>query len=518
MFLASPPEFRILADETNLLGIAASMYDEHEFYNTTSGLYYYHSFHELRHVWGIRPVFYPFLIYVSHALLGYDAYHGFLVNAVAGVISLWCLYWLLKQVFPTALAIAGLLTLAAFPVFVMWVTSSGFEIVNLALSLICFCWLFQFLETQDTYHLERLVLSLVLLAQTRYESAMFAVGMLIVVASVMRHQHYRQLSLRAIIWPLLFLPIAVQRLLKTSKKDYQVYDDKSVFSSDFLIEHAQTAVDYFMASDPRYGSIALVTVLALGGLIFGGGKLALNWRQTPLTIRGVAVAGGIAYGLLCVAIFSYYWGDLTAAFTIRLGIIFLPLLIVLALVFVNMFFVKMVFMNVPFIRGAFMNWPFVKEVVVKEMFVNKSAETNARAQHFVVIAAIGLILFYWPGAGKNESTSQLTLYRQYKTVLNYLEVHYPDRNIAIIADRPGLYTPHRWGAVSFSYGNKHKKRLTNDLKRKLYQEILVLQSIRYGKDLPLRKQALDPYYKTEMLYESQYSATKKLRLSRVVLP
>ena len=47
MFLASPLQFRILADETNLLGVANSMYQEHSFANRTSALYYFNHQHKI---------------------------------------------------------------------------------------------------------------------------------------------------------------------------------------------------------------------------------------------------------------------------------------------------------------------------------------------------------------------------------------------------------------------------------------------------------------------------------------
>ena len=155
MFLASPLQFRVLADETNLLGVANSMYQEHSFSNRTSALYYFNQQHKLDSEWGIRPNLFPFLIYVMHSIKGYSAYNGFAVNAIAAVSCLWAFYWLLSRFFQSSLAVLGAISLAAFPVFVLWVTSSGFEIVNLALALPALCWFYHYPQDQDGYHLER---------------------------------------------------------------------------------------------------------------------------------------------------------------------------------------------------------------------------------------------------------------------------------------------------------------------------------------------------------------------------
>jgi 4-amino-4-deoxy-L-arabinose transferase-like glycosyltransferase len=51
----------------------------------------------------------------GHALLGYSATNGFLVNAVAGVLLLFSLYLILAQWFSRKLALLGILLLASFP-------------------------------------------------------------------------------------------------------------------------------------------------------------------------------------------------------------------------------------------------------------------------------------------------------------------------------------------------------------------------------------------------------------------
>mgnify|MGYP001079146955 CR=1 FL=1 len=482
MFLASPMAFRILADETNLLGIAASMYDEHSFNNMTSGLYYFDNYHKVHQVWGIRPIFFPFLIYLVHTLTGYSAYNGFIVNAIAGAATLWCFYWLLSRWFVRSVAVSGMLVMAAFPVFVLWVTSTGFEIVNVALAVMAFIWFYRFLEERDNHNLERLLLTLALLAQTRYESAVFAVGILTVVAITFRRKEYENLTLRVLIIPWLFLPVLWQRLLKTSASDYQVYNGQQVFSLENFLKHARFAFDYFIGSEPRYGTIPVVSYLAVAGLAVGLFLLWRNRRSLPTTLWGMAVAATVSYVLLCVAVFSYFWGNLTSPFTIRLGIVFIPLLVLLFIIPLN-------------------------------LLVRRSQS----AQKMLLLSAIAIIFFHWPAAGKNESVTQLTLYRQYRTTVSFLEQNYPDPNIVIIADRPGLYSAHRWGAVKFNYANQHHQRMKRELKRRLYQDILVIQLIQDKDGKPLKEQTLDPAFRLKTIFESQHSATKITRISKVIL-
>lgn len=482
ILMVSSAEFRILADETNLLGIASSMYDSHAFYNTTQGLFYYGSFHEVEHVWGIRPIFFPFLIYLAHTILGYSAYNGFIINALAGAMSLWCFYWLLSRFFQKSLAIAGMITLAAYPVFVLWVTSSGFEIVNLLLVLIAFCYLYKFLQTHDTLQLERLVVTLVLLSQTRYESAVFVVGMFVAVVFLYKAEYLENLSWRAVLWPVLFLPILCQRLLKVSKADYQVYNDNDVFSVSAFFEHSVKAVNYFFEMESRYGTIALIAIMAIAGVVLGSVSAYKNRYELSVELKGIMLAAIVSYILLAIALFAYYWGDLTASFTIRLGIVFLPLVITLAVIALHCLL-----------------------------------ENNQKALQLVTLGSILLIFFYWPVAAKNEAVTQIKLYRYYKQALTYLDANFQERNIVIVTDRPGMYAVHRWGAVNFDYANANSSRLISELSRKLYQDILVIQTVNFTNDQVVDDMQLDSLYTLDLLFESQTTATNKLRISRVNL-
>ncbi len=163
--LNSPPKFRILADETNLMGVALSMYRERSVGNTTEGYYYFESFEPKTTVQGKRPLLFPFLVSVLHTVKGYSASNGFVLNALAGFLTLFLFYFLLQRIFSSGLALLGMLLLASFPVYVIGVSSSGFEIVNLLFALIAFLLLDVYLEKREPRHAELLGLTLVLLSR-----------------------------------------------------------------------------------------------------------------------------------------------------------------------------------------------------------------------------------------------------------------------------------------------------------------------------------------------------------------
>jgi hypothetical protein len=547
MFCVSPAAFRVQSDEANLLGIASTLFDKHGFSNTTQGLNYYHKFHEVKTVWGIRPIFYPFTIYIAHSLLGYSAYNGFVVNALCMALSLGLFYHLLQKWFGSLLALSGMLTLAAFPVVVLWTTSSGFEICNLMMALLAFTLLDRFLEFRKSVDIERLGLTLILLSQTRYESTIFAIVMFVVVVRAMSTANWASLSYVSYLLPWLFLPVIWQRLLKSSAKSYQVDEGGAVFSPTYFTKHVVSAFEYFATFKTRYPTISVIFYLALACGLWGIVSLIIkrkagvkpktlllsifvcsfiglcvgtycSWaklvgtddfftlglflysaffltgasghglwysqhRELSFRTHWFVAAIVFSFLLLSMVVFSYHHGNLVAAWTVRLGVIFVPFVILFALVFVRRF-----------IQELPSHWPWGR---------------------YLIMGNVALFLFFWPRAGLNESVRTLTLFRVHKTMLTYLERNFPDPNIVIINDRPGLYAVHRYGSVGFGYAKNNIDRLARELKRRLYQDILVYQHISYKTNEPEKSWKLDGRYQLETIFEGQYSGSAMFRLSKV---
>jgi hypothetical protein len=487
MFLVSPHQFRILADETNLVSVSYSMFMGHSFANVTESLYFYEQHHPLSSTLDIRPNFYPFLIYLVHVVKGYSAYNGFVVNYIAGVASLWLVYSLLGRWFRWQIALLGMLMLAAFPVFVLWVTASGFEIVNLAMALLAFYLLHEYLEVRDSKNLEGLLLTLVLLAQTRYESAVFVIAIGAVLAISLRPTYLHSLPKRFAIIPWLFLPIAWHRLLKTDKADYQVYGDDQIFGIDNLVNNLPMALDYFTAGQEWYGTIALVFYLAVAGFLLALVKILL--RRSAISPSGeyVFLAGSLSFLGLLVVVFSYYWGNLTYVFTLRLGIIFIPFLVVPACYLVSEILTLSVRWGIP-----------------------------AQFGKLSALMGISLVLWFWPVAGKNEAVEKLTLNRLYQSTLSFLQAEYPAHNNLIVTDRPGMYTVHQWGAVSTGYARNKYDSILEGLEKKLYQNVLVIQEVSYDTGLANEATEIPDVLHLETLFETQFDAEKAMRISRVV--
>lgn len=480
--LTSPPRFRVLSDETNLIGMSFAMYDQRSFM-LPLGLF--EEEHFQRHVtrWGKRPLFYPFLVSLAHTFFGYNGYNGFVVNAVAGFLCLVAFYLLLTRWFSRFHGILGMILLAAFPLFILWVTSSGFEIVNLLFGLLVFLIFDDFLKSKQSYHLELLGFTLVLLAQIRYESILFTLCIVPVVLAYMRKSQYNSLPYRCFLLPLTFLPIVWQRMTQLDPKVFfQLREGEPVFSAQYLFQNFASAWDFFRGTEGKYGMIPILTYLAIAGSAYGLFWLVKNRKTLSSRVRGLAFAGSLALILHGLVILSYYWGNLTKNHSIRFGITFIPFIV--------------------YFSVLILDWLIKRREFWK---------------HYLLVGSVALLLFYWPVAGKNEAIHVRPSHRELRIALNFLTENYRNSNLLIISGRPGMYITQRLGAISFSWANKYPDWYLKELRRHRYKEIIVIQQIQYADNKTKAGAKLSPEYRLVTLFEARLTSRLFVRFSRVVI-
>lgn len=476
---STPPKFRILADETNLLGVASAMYDSRSFHNPTQRRSFYNSYQDVHVEWGKRPILYPTFVYLSHTVLGYDGYNGFIVNNIACFFVLFLFYFLIRFWMTPWLGWVGMSILAAYPLYILGVRSSGFEILNLALILLAFIQLGQFLKAPSGYRAELLTLTLILLAQVRYESILFTIIFLPIMLWHMRKRQFQQLSIYSVITPFLFLPIIWQRILNWGHS-FQMENDQPAFSLRWVDDNMIHAWDFFSGSISKFGNIPLVFFVGMLGGIAGLVILIKNRAHVERSRQWIVIAMVLSVIAQLTLLWIYYWGNLTLQYAMRLGIVYLPVLI-LGTLFV--------------IAKLTQRWEVAKK--------------------YVVVGCVGLIVYFWPIASKNEAVNQIFLHRIYDSAMGFLHTHYPDPNILIVSDRPGMYVVHRWGAISFGKARQQYKEIPLELSRHLFQDVIALQFIQYRTERPEPGMELHKNWDMDILFEKQINGEKYLRISKL---
>ncbi len=479
--VAIPAEYRILADETNLLGTAMAMHDHRQCYNPTMVMNYFHGMQRtIESLVDMRPCFYPFLVAIAHSLLGYDTVNGFRVNLFAGFFILLLFYQMVQQRFGTRTGALAMLLLASFPLLVMYMRSCGFETVNLLWVLLLIYLCDRFHRDGTAANAELVSLTLPLLAQTRYESVLSVFCVVPLLFMRMSRKEFSRLTWRTPLIPLLFLPVAWLRVITFNNKAFQVDSVEQAFGFDLLLKNFQASFSFFLGEKSEYGMVALLGLLAAAGLLlwlYDYLRLRLADRDLamPLLVAGLTAVHALAR-------FSYFWGDLRLQYTSRLGIVFLPLL---------------AWLSAYLLFRLHRSWQL--------------------RFHWLYLGAFALILHGWPVAANNLAVREIFYFREFKSIKQLLEKEFPDKaGYFLITDLANLYTPFRYSAVYTHYAQANRHDVMAQLQRRTYRQALVIQKISLGNHKPVAGSFLDESFKLEKLHEIQLHAGEYIRVSRLL--
>ncbi len=478
-FLASPPAFRILFDEANLAGIAMGMYEERSVAIPENGYFAGGVYTGVTRVLDKRPLTFPFLMYAADALFGTRGASGFVVNFAAGWAALVLFSMLLRRWFSPCWARLGIVLLGSYPQFVLWTTSSGFEMLNLAFILLAFYLLDVFVETRRAGDAERLAMTLVLLAQCRYESTLFLAVLLPLIPLLLPREEYGRLSPAVLVLPLLLVPVAWQQMLFFRADEHQLDTGGPIFSLAYVLPHVGKALTCLSGAQERFGMSAPLFWVAVAGLAAGVWQAIRRqlWRERRFLI--VAVAWCCSYGLLSLTQFAYHMGDLTAPITMRLALVYLP-----ALVFFSLCAARALTRRQPGLRA------------------------------WLWSAALALLLFAWPVAGKDQALRTLNAYRNYERSLQYLRDNYPRRDVLVLAERGHLYLIHGYSSINFLFAGDNLARLLEMRQAGLFQDVLAIQEVTAAGQ-PCKEFELPPGTFLNVLYAEQLDDRTMLRISRV---
>lgn len=342
LLVMQPTGYKITMDEPVLATTAMRMHEYKEAMATVRTHEVQGVFMQLDGYVDKRPLFFPFLVSLLHDLTGYRSSNLFLLNALLAPIFLGLLF-IIGQMFSSRYG--GYLAVALFatvPLLAMNINGGGFELLNLVMIMVSFMLAIFYLNAPDSPRLNLLVLSGVLLAQIRYESALYvgAVGVVIV------YGWYRMrrpiVSPLLILAPLLMIPLALQQLIFSNyERLWQLKDGATQPFSPSMITHnlAQAGHFFFNLSDDQQPNSFLLSVLFLFSL---AGALALRHKwKTSLKFSSPLALSVASFAAVIIANFfllmSYHWGQLNDIIATR---------IVLPFILFQVFCVVAVFHNV----------------------------------------------------------------------------------------------------------------------------------------------------------------------------
>jgi hypothetical protein len=327
---AEPFRSKVLYDEFVLQSTA---YNMHYFRDTATMVRGYDilgTFLSLDNYLDKRPNFYPFLISLVHDLTGYRPANAYWLNAGLFPVTLGLGYYLGRRLAGRWGALLAVLLLGGLPLLGQNATGSGMELLNFCMILAVAALGGAYLRQPDHPRLSALVLGAVLLAQSRYESAVYVGPVAIVILIGWWKRGGIVLSWTAVAAPLLLLPLALQnKVLNNTKWMWELKQDQETrFSLDYLGANLASAKEFLFSTTQRYANSLTLSVL---------GALALAWLVGHLLSRRPALreADGdrlslFLMGLAAVGntglVMFYYWSSfadpMAARFSLPLYLVF----------------------------------------------------------------------------------------------------------------------------------------------------------------------------------------------------
>ena len=174
IFQANHSEFRVFADEVELLATSRAMYfDKGVSYQTTS----YRDTTRARMSksdFDIRPTLYPFIVHLFHHGLGYQPQNSIRANGLICFLLLQAIFLFVSQFYGLGGALTATLFVAAHPIVALTATSGGYDLTSTFFLFLSLTLSYQVLQKRSPQLEALLEATLVLLALTRFESVLYS--------------------------------------------------------------------------------------------------------------------------------------------------------------------------------------------------------------------------------------------------------------------------------------------------------------------------------------------------------
>jgi hypothetical protein len=474
VFVSVKVGFKTLSDETNLVSVSKSMLDDKTAYNNTIAKYYYGNLQPINHEIPKRPLVFPFLIYIIHALTGFRYQNAFAVNFIVLFLLLTGVFVLTRKMLDFTSALAALLLVLSYPVVSVFATSAGFDLLNSAFFILVLAVVYSFVRSPSSAGFCFLIACLLFFANIRYESILFLVLIPLLLLPKIKWQFVKDSSYLLCMAPVLNLPFIWERILQPQGQ-FESFKDVKLFSFDALADNLKSFVCNLPDFSYRLPYAGIITIVS--AIIFLYLVIQIARRKIFLQSYHFMFVLLICVSISTAMYFAHFFGRYTHPSSARFFIT------------ISLFF-------------AF--GPVALRIFRPEMISGKS---------LLLFAAV-CFFFYHPIAVEGRFINTLTLNRTTEHCIRFLD-QTNDQNILVVSNRPGQYAAIGYGAIDFSYAKNNKAALLSELKNHLYSRLIVFQDIDYKTGQPTADSVLDNEYKVNTLVEIQTTATEYLRISEV---
>ena len=326
--------FKVVMDEVMLTGTSMSMHFTRTVLTPIRGGDIQGAFVIYEGMMDKRQLFFPFLESVLHDLTGYRPENAFVLNGILTFVFLGMVNAAGRMLAGRTAGWLGVALFAGLPLLGQNATGGGFELLNLVMILSTLLLSARFIARRDEPSLTALCYSAMLLAQVRYESAVFLLPVAGVVLWVWRREGRATISWPVIAAPLLMIHCALHnRIFDLRTSAWQLQSKPGLtkpFSLSYLLgwgppgtpNNLAHALGYFFGKPTDQPNSLVLSYLGSFALLFLILLVAKRLRalsdEPPISVAVVFFTFGFAaqFGLMM----CYFWGQFDDAIIRRLSL------------------------------------------------------------------------------------------------------------------------------------------------------------------------------------------------------
>lgn len=482
--------FKILMDEIMLLGTSMGMhFDKHPLYPIRG--------HDLQGAFQLldgrldkRPLFQPFLVATLHDLTGYRPENVFVLNTGLIFALLALTYRLGCRLVNREAGVVAVLLLTSLPLLGQNATGGGFELLNLVMIVGTFLLGLRFAERRDAVSQQALLLSGVLLAQTRYESVLFLIPVGLLVLWAWWKEGRCLIDWGTVFIPLLFVPAALhQKIFSANSSSWELASQPG-FDRPFALKYAADNfshwLNFFFDTTGEHSNSLVLSILgwlALPFALLATAKQLARFRTlSPVAFATAAFMLGFAAHTLLMLV--YFWGRFDDPVIRRLS---LPL---------NL-------------------WLALAVVLVAAELIRRPWAWRA----LMVTTGIGMFAYSLPSMSRHDYSLDYYVGREMAWRREFIAAH-PEKDYLFIDNNAIIWITHLVSGTPVQQSLEHKDRIIFNFQNHTFGAIYVFQ--RYdvdpgtGRETVQKDDDLGPDYELKTYWERRFTPLTVSRISRVV--
>ncbi len=472
--------FRLLSDETNILSVAQSMAHQKKVFLTEEGRVINGGLYPIIINIPKRPLLFSFILSLIHNVSGYSFENAFFMNLACLFMLLCLVFFAIKPLTGTAVAISVQVLLVSQPAIPIYATSAGFDLFAALFFCLSLFSAYIFMRRKDVKSFSFLWCTLLMFSNIRYESFLF-MG-LIIFFLFFKKYITREILLKNSfligISPLLFIPRILQPLIR-ARGVFENPDGVAPFSVQHLLSYTLILIKSqfdFSRMLPYATILNLISFLLFLMIIlltlkkFNSYK---DWQKHFILLALVCVC------FVFLIYLSYYMGSYAHPATVR-------------------------FFLVPVILSS---------LIPAFYFSFRPKKSNC-----VIICCLSVLTFslYFPAAIKNQLINSQFAVHDFREAYTFLKKQ-NSKNLFIISDTPSQFIPLNFSAVNFKTAHKYRHLILREFHNKVYENIFTFQTISSKTGIPLPENSLDSVFNLKPVHKFKGLAGNDILVSKIIL-